>query len=642
MALEEDCSWTELLPENPLFERLREEGCEQLENADLVCEIRGDLFVWSQANTALLTTNLKRLMAYPGEPQVYQTLFCTSSPLTPVLQLLPDGGASHVALRCRQSLGVMRLVRQRGQFGEFGGGQKTVNCKVTSVASDLFCIHRHSLTLVQVAWHPTQPGSLCLLTSDDTLRVYGLADPSVPLLLLPLSDSPPASCTLEDTVVAFSVWPDSVFFLRDTGDVYRTSLGGIAGGRASSPPLPMHPSAEDNYGSDACSLLVLPTSPRVLVIANSNGVIYHCIYIQEEKEEEGLGPAPSSGKLYVVEGVELEDVSAAEENQTRISLVADPVNPQRYFVVHASGVYLISLPWLTDVETCIAAGTELKSQVKPLVGTEPGVVSLQGMVVVSEPLLGCALVGLTSDGECITMTLPVSSESFLPHHLPPGDLPGSRHALSDPPSSGIENVIREILHSDEPAAPVNYCGRKDLSQQDCFSFLSQAIKRLRATYLLRQQRAKSELQHRIAVLCRQKEQQVEDLASLQVEVEEVGERTEELEDLTDQLTQRCKHLVHRVEQLVCRLSAQSPILSEAEVAMTRELEGLRGRLERLQGRLKEAQGRLELGVSSDYCHKPTLSSGQLATVMAALTESGQNIRALMQQVNSLSAMAPSH
>ena len=49
----------------------------------------------------------------------------------------------------------------------------------------------------------------------------------------------------------------------------------------------------------------------------------------------------------------------------------------------------------------------VKSQVKPLVGTEPGVVSLQGMVVVSEPLLGCALVGLTSDGECITMTLPV-------------------------------------------------------------------------------------------------------------------------------------------------------------------------------------------------------------------------------------------
>ena len=73
MALEDaDCAWTELLPNNPLFERLREEGCEQLENVDLMCEIRGDLFVWSQAETALLTTNLKRLMAYPEGPQVYQ------------------------------------------------------------------------------------------------------------------------------------------------------------------------------------------------------------------------------------------------------------------------------------------------------------------------------------------------------------------------------------------------------------------------------------------------------------------------------------------------------------------------------------------------------------------------------------------
>ena len=64
------------------------------------------------------------------------------------------------------------------------------------------------------------------------------------------------------------------------------------------------------------------------------------------QEEEGLGPTPSSGKLYVVEGVELEDVSAAEENQTRISLVAGTDTPFRLasFPESCGGRRVVSTP----------------------------------------------------------------------------------------------------------------------------------------------------------------------------------------------------------------------------------------------------------------------------------------------------------
>lgn len=61
-----------------------------------------------------------------------QTLVCTSAPLTAVLQLLPDPDGLHIALRCMKGLSVMKLHRVRGQNGEFGGGQKTVNCKLVS------------------------------------------------------------------------------------------------------------------------------------------------------------------------------------------------------------------------------------------------------------------------------------------------------------------------------------------------------------------------------------------------------------------------------------------------------------------------------------------------------------------------------
>lgn len=60
--------WTELLPRNPLFEELRRDGgCRRPDNASLMCEIRGDLFVWCEERKALLTTNLKRLAAHPDQ-----------------------------------------------------------------------------------------------------------------------------------------------------------------------------------------------------------------------------------------------------------------------------------------------------------------------------------------------------------------------------------------------------------------------------------------------------------------------------------------------------------------------------------------------------------------------------------------------
>lgn len=76
---EEDCHWTDMLPENPLFDRLRDNAGGALEGVSLVCAIRGDLFVWRETEKALLTTNLKRIKAYPRERQVFQVRSNTQS-----------------------------------------------------------------------------------------------------------------------------------------------------------------------------------------------------------------------------------------------------------------------------------------------------------------------------------------------------------------------------------------------------------------------------------------------------------------------------------------------------------------------------------------------------------------------------------
>lgn len=67
-------------------------------------------------------------------------------------------------------------------------------------------------------------------------------------------------------------------------------------------PLPMHPAAEDNYGYDACAILCLPCVPNILAIATESGVLYHCVVLEGEEEDdqtvsrawgERVAPSPS-------------------------------------------------------------------------------------------------------------------------------------------------------------------------------------------------------------------------------------------------------------------------------------------------------------------------------------------------------------
>lgn len=50
----------------------------------------------------------------------------------------------------------------------------------------------------------------------------------------------------------------------------------------------MYPAAEDNYGYDACAILCLPCVPNIIVIATQGGVIYHCVVLEGEDDDEQM------------------------------------------------------------------------------------------------------------------------------------------------------------------------------------------------------------------------------------------------------------------------------------------------------------------------------------------------------------------
>ena len=49
----------------------------------------------------------------------------------------------------------------------------------------------------------------------------------------------------------------------------------------------MVPESEDNYSGDFCSILCLKTTPTVVVLATRNGVIHHCIVLEDEDVQDG-------------------------------------------------------------------------------------------------------------------------------------------------------------------------------------------------------------------------------------------------------------------------------------------------------------------------------------------------------------------
>ena len=162
--------------------------------------------------------------------------------------------------------------------------------RVTQIASRYFQIYGDQYTLVHAAWHPTIPAVLVLLTSDNVLRLFNIANPNDPLVEIPLLSTTTVGVyfkshgyTLDYPFVSFSLWNNSAFAIRDSGEV---CLVPLASNPSAPPPSPllMHPQADDNYPGDPTSLLVMPTVPCVLVIANSSGVLHHCVYLEPEEE----------------------------------------------------------------------------------------------------------------------------------------------------------------------------------------------------------------------------------------------------------------------------------------------------------------------------------------------------------------------
>ncbi|XP_047688174.1 nuclear pore complex protein Nup88 isoform X1 [Prionailurus viverrinus] len=722
--------WQSWLPNHAVFLRLREGLKSQSQSPaeaekptcspspsspplltrNLVLGLGGELFLWDADDSSFLVVRLRGLGGGGEEPSLsqYQRLLCINPPLFEIYQVLLSPTQQHVALIGMKGLTVLELPKRWGKNSEFEGGKLTVNCSTTPVAERFFTSSA-SLTLKHAAWYPSEllDPHVVLLTSDNVIRIYSLREPQTPVKVIVLSEAEEESliinkgraytASLGETAVAFDFGPLSavpktmfgqkgkgdivgypLYILYENGETFLTyvslvhspgTVGKLLG------PLPMHPAAEDNYGYDACAILCLPCVPNILVIATESGMLYHCVVLEGEEEDEQTSEtswdprADLVPSLYVFECVELElalKLASGEDDpfdsdfSCPIRLHRDPKCPSRYHCTHEAGVHSVGLTWIHKLHKFLGSDEEDKDSLqelaaeqkcfvehilctKPLPCRQPA--PIRGFWIVPD-ILGPTMICVTGSYECLIRPLLSTVHPVSPPLLCTQEDKAAEESplriLAETPDS-FEKHIRGILRrSVANPAFLKSCDRDAAPPPgDSLQLLSRATQVFREQYVLKQDLAKEEIQRRVRLLCDQKKKQLGDLSYCREERKSLREMAERLADKYEEAKEKQEDLTNRMQTVLHSFRAQLPVLSDSERDMKKELQLIPEQLRHLGNAIKQVtmkkdyqQRKMEKVPSPQ---KPTiaLSAHQRRCIQSVLREEGEHIREMVKQINDI-------
>ncbi|XP_069613588.1 nuclear pore complex protein Nup88 isoform X2 [Ranitomeya imitator] len=657
--------WQNVLSEHKLFSQLKAQtgsrSCAQLKN--LLCCVDGDLLVWNQEDCAFHSIRLRSLS---GDSVCEQQLLCINPPLFNVTEVLLNPTQQHIALIGSKGLMVLDVPKRWGKNSEFEGGQKTVNCRTIPIAERIFTSST-SLVLKRAAWYPseTQNPHLILLTSDNTIRIYKLHDHLTPEKVIPLSNTDEETAipqnrrsyraSLGEIAVAFDFGPlvtvsrgvglhskentaYPLYILYENGETFlmyiqlqgsNSNVGRLLG------PLLMHPAAEDNYGFDACSVLCLSCVPNILVIATESGLLYHCVVLEGEEDDE-----QTSGKswnyssdlipsLYVFECVELElalKLTTEEEEESinndfscPIKLHRDPVCLSRYHCTHVAGIHSVGLAWLSKLEKFLSAGEEDKDSLQELAAEQKCFVEhilctkplpcklpapIQGFWMVYDLSLGTTMICLTSGYECITRQLLTTIRSPSPA------------LLCSKVDSHITDTVSNVL--EDMKGPFENHIRNILLRTSANPLL------LKVKLLITQkEKQRKDLQYR-----------KEERKSLKETAERLAEKYEEAKEKQDDLLSRLKAVLHS-------FNTRHPVLTESERDMKKELLSTHEQLHHLDNAIKQVKMKMDYQerkmdkVKSPRKSNLNLSDYQQKNIQTVLKEQYEHIQKMVKQINAV-------
>uniref|UniRef100_A0A0A1XHN4 Nuclear pore complex protein Nup88 n=1 Tax=Zeugodacus cucurbitae TaxID=28588 RepID=A0A0A1XHN4_ZEUCU len=596
------------------------------------------LYAWNTEECCLLAVNW-RLAALEGfEAVKYQHLIPSVPQSFQVERVVASSEGSLIALAGARGVTVLELPRRWGKDGLFMEGKEKITCRAFNLDSLLFSNNPH-LELRQLRWHPFSPtdSHLLVLLSDNTIRVYDNStlrhvwkvgpvpmksdnslNSSTALSLGEFAvdfDIAPTLASKEDAVLNSSTtinnnntkdtlnhsrnlskafnesatgkqnnarnnerieWP--IIVLRENGNIYVLMAGLDSHKPRLQGPLTITPHSNDNYGLDSCAILVIPSLPPTLVIAEANGTLHHALFLEAEEAEESFNEVdasliihPSEYTIHVLETVLLElglpkDDPKSKTYNCPIHLKRDYINEMRYFAYHNAGLHAITINFIAELQRFVESDVE--SDISPLstasnaeyivctkIDASERINAVLGFVLLQMPsgvvlLLGSGEVislKLIIDPKILVETVKIKEEtdkslqkleakSELDRMLEPSFVDHIKSMLK-------RDVTQPILSVDKTSTP---------TPQECYELLTQAIEVLRTQYLKRHELVRAEITRRVNTIKLRKEQQEHEIADLEQERENIretahrlAERFEEISDQQEIITKKCQHLVRQ-------------------------------------------------------------------------------------------------
>ncbi|CAK1590598.1 unnamed protein product [Parnassius mnemosyne] len=519
-------------------------------------------------------------------------LHLLSPPAFKVERVMSSNCGSRLCLFGSRGVTVAELPSRWGRGGLFDSGSKTVLCKSYSL-DERFLYSQGEVRRVQ--WHPTSLSHMLVLLSDNTIRLYNIALKNGPKLvkIITIGQKPSSQLagktildSLGDTAVDFTPIPDSesLLILRGDGEVYmiectldtKSPLQPKLFG-----PLPIYPPADDNYGSESCSICVLGGGDTlVVVIATCSAALYHCVLL----------PAPSDNEnddgyaLYVIESVELNVVLNPDDLGLQQSYPVHlyPCTSNTYACMHVGGVHTVSLPILEQLKEYVMADeAEIESALSGVCG---GHSCAQHLVCAGRPPAGlCAAAGpqplllvLCADGKLLARNLePYDLEEQLYKEIqmknPDLEQDDLNNLLKEKQKLSFTSIVQEILSREASQPILNLNKSKEPSPKESLELLTQATMRLRGEYMSRQQRACDALARKTAALAALashhsswRDELLEELERVKAKTESLKQKRTLAEKHQEDLKYRCSAVVRSIRASTGPSAAERELLEELQ------------------------------------------------------------------------------
>uniref|UniRef100_A0A0A9X0F3 Nuclear pore complex protein Nup88 n=1 Tax=Lygus hesperus TaxID=30085 RepID=A0A0A9X0F3_LYGHE len=562
-------------------------------------------YLWDGADNEVHAVNVKRsLRDNIWDEEV--VLRPKRQPLFEIERLSLNSSCTLLCLQGSEGVSVLHLPEAYEK-------ESCIDLVCVSLAERLFQGEQHVLRCAK--WHPGSPSDshLVILTSDEVLRCYNTLNGQL-LWSCILSKHAvvsnlniPSRITLGDTPVNFDFvlpsvndrdvssvqWP--ILVLWGNGNIFRVLTDFSSEKPAVSGPLLMSPPSDDNYGSDASSLIVIPSTPPVVVMSTCSGTIYHSVLLTAEEGEEIENP--NEVCLCVVESVELDLGLAVGDDDDivpcPINLVADPVERSRYYCIHAGGIHSVTVPMVTKLyefneeSGCDFSSFKTGSLVDYLLSTA---VYSQSSYECS-PLLGSVFVDLTmslfvllSNGKLVNVkvfpkTL-YSIQNLIVEKLENGDGKGLQYV--------IDNYLKDGGITSQPTMKLP----STTSPQAWLELILRTSQQL-GTVLKTHEKISFQLESRAAAAYRAIEEQKNDIMRLQEEKTCLQETAETIAEKYEEMNELMGSLNTRLENIMKNSYSGALGLTQKEKNAAESFQSLEKKIQRFEHDLKRIRATYE-------------------------------------------------